>query len=80
MFVQGNAYDSVYRYERHIVFPKLLSQNCPDFAQNQTIYNADLEKEGTTRRWKDIAASVEIFKKRDILCGYFDFFLIWFIL
>lgn len=50
MFVQGNAYDSVYRYERHIVFPKLLSQNCPDFAQNQTIYNADLEKEGTTRR------------------------------
>jgi len=50
IFIQGNSYDSVYRYERHIVFPKMLIQNCPDFAKNQTFYNADLEKEGTARR------------------------------
>ena len=48
--IQGNSYDSVYRYERHIVFPKMLAQNCPDFSQAQTFYNADLEKEGTARR------------------------------
>ena len=50
VFIQGNSYDSVYRYERHIVFPKMLAQNMPDFSQAQTFYNADLEKEGTARR------------------------------
>ena len=29
------------RYERHIVFPKVLAQNCDDFNCNNTIYNAD---------------------------------------
>ena len=28
----------------------MLAQNCPDFSQSQTYYNADLEKEGTARR------------------------------
>ena len=51
IFIQGNSYDSVYRYERHIVFPKMLAQNCPDFSQAQTYYNADIEKEGTCRRY-----------------------------
>ena len=51
VFIQGNSYDSVYRYERHIVFPKMLAQNMPDFSQAQTFYNADLEKEGTARRY-----------------------------
>eukprot|EP00095_Tigriopus_kingsejongensis_P009965 maker-scaffold17_size721972-snap-gene-2.11 protein:Tk09965 transcript:maker-scaffold17_size721972-snap-gene-2.11-mRNA-1 annotation:"cytosolic carboxypeptidase 6" len=31
LFIYGNSYDDVYRFERHIVFPKILSQNCPDF-------------------------------------------------
>ena len=31
LFVYGNSYDDVYRYERHIVFPKILAQNCEDF-------------------------------------------------
>jgi hypothetical protein len=47
---QGNSYDSVYRNERHSVFPKMLAQNCPDFNLTQTMYNADPEKEGTARR------------------------------
>ena len=51
VFIQGNSYDSVYRYERHIVFPKMLAQNMPDFSQAQTFYNADLDKEGTAIRY-----------------------------
>ena len=50
IFIQGNSYDSVYRYERHIVFPKMLAQNCPDFHPGNTVYNSDLEKDGTARR------------------------------
>ena len=50
LFVQGNAYDSVYRFERHIVFPKLLAHNCPDFELGNVMYNADVEKAGTSRR------------------------------
>ena len=50
MYIMGNSYDSVYRYERHVVFPKMLAQNCKDFSKENTIYNADEEKEGTARR------------------------------
>ena len=50
IFVQGNSYDSVFRFERHIVFPKMLAQNCSDFHTANTVYNGDLEKEGTARR------------------------------
>nr|CAD7194975.1 unnamed protein product [Timema douglasi] len=50
VFVYGNTYDDVYRYERHIVFPKLLSQNAEDYAASNTMYNRDLNKAGTTRR------------------------------
>ena len=31
LFVRGNSYDSVYRFERHMVLPKILAQNCPDY-------------------------------------------------
>jgi len=50
VFIQGNSYDSVYRNERHSVFPKMMAQNCPDFVLNHTMYNADPEKDGTARR------------------------------
>jgi hypothetical protein len=63
LFVYGNSYDDVYRcagplgvtppscrYERHIVFPKVLAQNCDDFNCNNTIYNADQKKSGSVRR------------------------------
>ena len=50
LFVYGNSYDDVYRYERHIVFPKILAQNCEDFNATNTIYNADCKKSGSVRR------------------------------
>ena len=31
LFMRGNSYDSVYRFERHMVLPKILAQNCPDY-------------------------------------------------
>ncbi|XP_037091173.1 cytosolic carboxypeptidase 6-like [Pollicipes pollicipes] len=49
-FVYGTTYEDVYRYERHIVFPKLLSQNAEDFSPINTIYNRDPLKLGTARR------------------------------
>ena len=51
LYIMGNSYDSVYRYERHVVFPKMMAQNCKDFSKENTIYNADEEKEGTARRY-----------------------------
>ena len=49
-FVIGNAYDDVYRFERHSVFPKILAQICPDFSTENSIYNNDEEKAGSIRR------------------------------
>ncbi len=49
LFIVGNAYDDVYRFERHTVFPKILSQICQDFSTENTIYNNDATKEGTAR-------------------------------
>ena len=46
----GNAYDDVYRFERHSVFPKILAQICPDFSTENSIYNNDEEKAGSIRR------------------------------
>ena len=51
LWIQGNSFDSVYRFERHIVFPKMLALNCPDFEAENAMYNADVEKEGTCRRY-----------------------------
>lgn len=50
-FIYGNTYEDVYRYERHIVFPKLLSSTADDYAQANTMFNADLNKAGTARRY-----------------------------
>ena len=49
-YIIGNAYDSVFRNERHIVFPKMLAQNCRDFSSQNTMYNKDPDKVGTARR------------------------------
>ena len=51
LFVIGNAYDDVYRFERHSVFPKILSQICPDYSTENAIYNNDEEKAGSIRRY-----------------------------
>ncbi|KAK6620228.1 hypothetical protein RUM44_006629 [Polyplax serrata] len=50
VFVYGNTYDDVYRYERHILFPKLLAQNTEDYIPENTMYNRDALKVGTARR------------------------------
>ncbi|XP_043281391.1 cytosolic carboxypeptidase 6 isoform X2 [Venturia canescens] len=51
LFVYGNTYDDVYRYERHIVLPKLLSQHAEDYEPGNTMYNQDPHKAGTARRF-----------------------------
>ncbi|XP_063709238.1 cytosolic carboxypeptidase 6 [Culicoides brevitarsis] len=50
-FIYGNTYDDVYRYERHLVFPRLLAAKCHDFAPENMIFNADDRKSGTARRF-----------------------------
>ena len=60
LFIYGNSYDDVYRYERHIVFPKILAQNCEDFNCNNTIYNADQKKSGSVRRHMTTYLSNEV--------------------
>ena len=42
--------NSGFRNERHIVFPKMLAQNCMDYSSENTMYNKDTEKAGTARR------------------------------
>ncbi|CAD6204805.1 GSCOCG00002990001-RA-CDS [Cotesia congregata] len=51
LFVYGNTYDDVYRYERHIVLPKLLAQHTEDYNPDNTMYNQDPHKAGTARRF-----------------------------
>lgn len=50
-FIYGNAYEDVYRYERHLVFPKLLSGNADDWAGEHMMFNADERKSGSCRRF-----------------------------
>jgi cytosolic carboxypeptidase protein 6 len=45
------CYFSSYRYERHLVFPKLFSSKCSDYNNENTIFNADDRKLGTSRRY-----------------------------
>ena len=66
MFVYGNSYDDVYRYERHIVFPKILAQNCEDFSPANTIYNADVKKSGSVRRHMTTFLSHEVLNNLDL--------------
>lgn len=50
-FIYGNTYEDVYRYERHLVFPKLLSTIADDFQSDNMIFNADDRKSGSARRY-----------------------------
>ncbi|XP_073993899.1 cytosolic carboxypeptidase 6-like isoform X2 [Rhodnius prolixus] len=49
-FITGNTYNDVYRYERHIVFPKLLSQTVLGYEATHSVFNRDVNKSGTARR------------------------------
>ncbi|GJQ68556.1 hypothetical protein Trydic_g14409 [Trypoxylus dichotomus] len=50
-FIYGNTYEDVYRYERHTVFPKILATVSDDYVANNTMFNADINKIGTARRY-----------------------------
>ena len=67
-FVVGNAYDDVYRFERHTVFPKILSQICPDFSTENTVYNNDVSKEGTARDQRNKTFYCCISKRHNSTC------------
>ena len=62
------------RFERHVVFPKILSQICPDFSLDNTIYNDDEAKAGSARRYFCSAVSPEVnsFTLEASLYGYID--------
>lgn len=49
-FVYGNTYSDVYRFQRHTLFPKHLSYCAEDFSLENTAYNKDRNKSGTSRR------------------------------
>lgn len=44
-------YYLIFRYERHIVFPKILSTTSDDYDSNNTMFNSDVSKIGTARRY-----------------------------
>ncbi|KAH8247677.1 hypothetical protein KR038_007953 [Drosophila bunnanda] len=50
-FIYGNTYEDVYRYERHLVFPRLFASNAPDYVADHTMFNADERKAGSIRRF-----------------------------
>ncbi|KAG5893192.1 hypothetical protein JTB14_016468 [Gonioctena quinquepunctata] len=50
-FIYGNTYEDVYRYERHILFPKLLASTSDDYISENTMFNSDVNKIGTARRY-----------------------------
>ncbi|CAH1378101.1 hypothetical protein MTP99_019477 [Tenebrio molitor] len=50
-FIYGNTYEDVYRYERHILFPKLLATTADDYLSENAMFNADPKKVGTARRY-----------------------------
>ena len=74
LFIVGNSYDDVYRFERHVVFPKIMAQICPDFSMENTIYNDDEAKAGTAGRHFCSAVSPEVnsFTLEASLYGYVD--------
>ncbi|XP_045536197.1 cytosolic carboxypeptidase 6 [Papilio machaon] len=50
VFVRGNSYDDVYRFERHAVLPKFLSLRLEAWRAEQCVYNAEPALAGSARR------------------------------
>lgn len=72
-FIYGNTYEDVYRYERHLVFPKMLSTNTDDFAQPNVMFNADDRKAGSCRRFccERLSDTVNSYTLEVSMCGYY---------
>lgn len=60
------------RYERHLVFPKLLSTKAPDFSVENMMFNADEKKSGSARRFccEKLTDSVNAYTLEISMCGY----------
>ncbi|XP_071522054.1 LOW QUALITY PROTEIN: uncharacterized protein [Panulirus ornatus] len=71
-FIYGNSYDDVYRHERHIVFPKMLSHSCEDYCHYNTIYNKDPSKSHSARRWlcNNLRDSANVYSIHTSIYGY----------
>ncbi|XP_050361905.1 cytosolic carboxypeptidase 6-like [Nymphalis io] len=50
VFVRGNSYDDVYRFERHAVLPKFLGMRVEAWKAESCLYNADPLAAGSARR------------------------------
>jgi hypothetical protein len=50
-FMYGNVYDNEERFEKQMVFPRLLYGNADDFSMSNTSFNRDALKAGTGRRF-----------------------------
>ncbi|XP_046961296.1 cytosolic carboxypeptidase 6-like [Vanessa cardui] len=50
VFVRGNSYDDVYRFERHAVLPKFLGMRVEAWKPESCLYNADPLALGSARR------------------------------
>ncbi|XP_035781923.1 LOW QUALITY PROTEIN: cytosolic carboxypeptidase 6-like [Anopheles albimanus] len=72
-FIYGSTYDNVYRYERHLVFPKLFATKCEDFCQEHMMFNADDRKSGTARRnfVEALSDNVNTYTLEVSMCGYY---------
>ena len=65
---------NTYRFERHVVFPKIMAQICPDFSMENTIYNDDESKVGTVRRYfcTEVSPEVNTYTLEASIFGYID--------
>lgn len=72
-FIYGNTYEDVYRYERHLVFPKLLTSNADDFVTENMMFNADEKKCGSARRFccERLTDSINSYTLQISMGGYF---------
>ncbi|XP_072937018.1 cytosolic carboxypeptidase 6-like [Epargyreus clarus] len=50
VFVRGNSYDDVYRFERHAVLPKFFAARIEAWQPDTCLYNADPNVVGSARR------------------------------
>ncbi|XP_078529595.1 cytosolic carboxypeptidase 6-like [Lissotriton helveticus] len=50
-FMYGNVFEEEERFQRQVIFPKLLCQNAEDFSFSRTSFNRDNVKAGTGRRF-----------------------------
>ncbi|XP_052758520.1 cytosolic carboxypeptidase 6-like [Galleria mellonella] len=50
VFVRGNSYDDVYRFERHAVLPKFLATRVEAWRAEACLYNSDSSVTGSARR------------------------------